>query len=250
MSRETLLDVPLRELFHENTKKFHFGASEDFQKRAPAEWSKTEYKSYETAQHITLDAGEETTRPVDDIIAKRRSPLAFEEYAVSTNELGAILRAAAGITDRGPSPDDHRRAYPSAGGNYPIELYVSVFKGKDIDPGLYHYNVLNHNLAVLREDANPKTWDFMALPEGEPSFLVFLTAVEQRMTRKYGNRGYRYILMEVGHLMQNLSLVAQARGLGGRPYAHLLEDEVEDYLGLESGEWPLYAGVFGKPRKD
>jgi SagB-type dehydrogenase family enzyme len=249
MSRESLFDVPLRELFHENTKKFYFGGSEEFEKRAPRSWEKTGYKSYETAKRVSLGAESETTSPIDTVIAARRSPAGFEEYAVSKAEIGAILRAAAGITDRAPSPDDHRRAYPSAGGNYPLEIYLTVFEGEDIDAGLYHYDVLDHSLAVLRQDIEPDSWEFMSLPEGNPSFTLFLTAVEQRMTRKYGNRGYRYILIETGHLMQNLCLIAQARGLGCRPYAHILEDDVGDYLGVDSGEWPLYAGVVGKPRE-
>lgn len=247
MSRETLFGVPLRELFHENTKKFYFGSSEEFQKQAPSEWSETEYKSYGTAERVSLDTEAETTQRVDDVINGRRSPVAFEEHAVTKAELGSILRTAAGITDRGPSSDDHRRAYPSAGGNYPLELYVCVLEGENIDTGLYHYDVLNHDLAALKRGVNPDEWAFITLPKGAPSFVVFVTAVEYRMTRKYGNRGYRYILMEAGHLMQNLCLAAQARGLGGRPYAHILEDDVDNYIGLNSGEWTLYAGVFGKP---
>jgi len=95
---------------------------------------------------------------------------------------------------------DGRRTVPSAGGIYPLHLYVFSAGGLPIGEGAWRYNPLNHSLEEVEE------------PGG--FFNGFLVAAEaQRTYVFYGERGYRYVRLEVGHVLQNLLLSLASHGL-------------------------------------
>jgi nitroreductase len=71
-----------------------------------------------------------------------------------------------------------------------------------------------------------------------------------RTTQKYGDRGYRYALMEAGHLMQNVCLIADHEGLACRPIAGFAEAAADEFLDRGAGETCLYTGLVGAPRRD
>lgn len=175
---------------------------------------------------------------LEEAIGQRRSVREYGPAPLTTDELGQILWAAQGIT----SPTGGR-AVPSAGGTYPLELYVVAGLVTSLEPGVYRYQPEGHTLvavafgdlrASLAKASLGQQWVANA-----PVDVVIATAYE-RTTEKYGERGNRYVHLEAGHAAQNLCLQATALGLGAVTVGAFSDDEVAALLGLAQDEVPLY----------
>lgn len=235
----------LERLFHENTKNRNL--DKWYRDDAPDSWTEVEYKQYPRSGSVSLPNIHATNQMVD-VIQKRKSPAEFTEEPLTARQLAGLLSGAQETHDG--ENDVQLRAYPSAGARFPLELYISVADVESVDSGLYHVNVA--------EDVLEKTRDITiqnelaeqsgtTLPESAP-VIAIVTAVPDRMRRKYGIRGYRYILFEAGHLMQNLLLCAEAFGFGGRPWCAFIDHKIDEILRIEDkDEETIYLGVFGNP---
>lgn len=108
-----------------------------------------------------------------------------------------------------------RRAYPSGGARYPLEIYLLVLKGGEIKAGLYHYNVKHHILEILLEDVNYKYLRYLYQHDfvKRASCLIIITSIPARTVIKY-QQWQRFILLEAGHIGQNVYLVSEAMKLG------------------------------------
>jgi SagB-type dehydrogenase family enzyme len=149
---------------------------------------------------------------LEHVLARRRSVREFGPGRLTRHEVGQLLWAAQGIT----APAGLRTA-PSAGALFPLELHVVAGDVGDLEPGIYHYQPAAHALALGA--AGDHRADLSAAALGQecvasaPAVIV-VTAIYARTTGTYGERGRRYVHMEVGHVAQNLCLQATALGLG------------------------------------
>lgn len=208
-------------------------------------------KSYPKAPKVRLERPDEAPTPsLWTIIASRRSVRNFRDEPLAKPHLSLLLWATQGITrtEMGYA----FRATPSAGALYPIETYLVVHNVEDVDPGVYHYAVRTHELEQLKKD------DFR-IPAAEAALdqdmayaacVVFVwTAVFGRSKWKYGQRAYRYVYLDTGHIAQNLALAATASGLGTCQIAALYDEEVNRLLDIDGEEESvLYMSVVGHPR--
>jgi len=80
----------------------------------------------------------------------------------------------------------------------------------------------------------------------ESALVIVFTAVYERTTIKYGERGIRYVHMEAGHAAQNLCLQATALGLGVVTVGAFSDEQVAKLLNLPDGEQPLYIIPVGR----
>jgi SagB-type dehydrogenase family enzyme len=190
---------------------------------------------------------------VEEALANRRSVREFREEPLTLEELGQILWAAYGISE----VTYGLRTAPSAGAQYPLELYAVVgergVETQDgfLTPGVYHYDPHAHAISLrkagdyrreLYHAALDQTWVLTA-----PVSLVF-TAVYSRTVRIYGERGrVRYVPMDLGHAAQNVYLQATAMGLGTVAVGAFYDDEVARILDLPAEETPLYIMPIGRP---
>jgi SagB-type dehydrogenase family enzyme len=140
---------------------------------------------------------------------------------------------------------DGYRTVPSAGATYPLELFIIVApKGVEgIEEGMYHYKSETHSLVLMREGdfrnhlCSACFWqEFIK----EAPLSMVIVADYTRTTRRYGNRGRRYVLMEVGHAGQNISLQAIAMGLATVMVGAFSDEEVSKVIGLNPNFEPLY----------
>jgi SagB-type dehydrogenase family enzyme len=190
---------------------------------------------------------------VEEALANRRSVREYREEPVTIEELAQLLWAAYGISETTYG----LRTAPSAGAQYPLELYavvgdLGVKTGEGYLPaGIYHYDVYAHSLRMrkagdyreaLYRAALEQIWVLKA-----PVSLVF-TAVYSRTTRVYGERGrLRYVPMDLGHAGQNVYLQATALGLGTVAVGAFYDDEISEILDLPPEETPLYIMPVGRP---
>jgi SagB-type dehydrogenase family enzyme len=182
---------------------------------------------------------------LEEVIAARRSAREFSASPVSLEQVGQLLWAAQGITDpRG------LRAAPSAGALYPLELYLVAGKVADLAPGVYCYRPQRHALervaegdkrAALASAAHGQSW------VGQAPIVIVMTGVYGRTTRKYGERGVRYVHVEAGDAAQNVLLQATALGLRSVVVGAFRDDAVRDTLGLPDDHAPLLLLPLGNP---
>lgn len=181
------------------------------------------------------------------MIARRRSIRQYTGEALRVDELSQIVWAAQGVTESKYG----LRTAPSAGGTYPIELYLVAKSGgvSDLDAGVYHYAPRTHELELLH------TGDFAAKLRAacvdqawveEAAINVVLTAAFERTTTRYGSRGIQYAFQETGHVGQNIYLAAASMDIGTSVIGAFDEDEVRNILGVGQDETPLYVFTVGK----
>jgi SagB-type dehydrogenase family enzyme len=180
-----------------------------------------------------------------EAVRRRRSARAFGPDAVALREVAALLDAAYGVTPRADGAPF--RAVPSGGALYPLELYVLARRVDDLEPGLHHLDPQRRVLEQL-----PSTG-----PEGplspydelldEAALVVAVTGVFWRSRFKYGLRGYRFTLLEAGHVGQNLLLAAAALDLAALPVGGFYDRRVERLLGVDGvNESALYLFAVGR----
>ncbi len=185
-----------------------------------------------------------------DAVAQRRSVRDFSDESVAFGELSQLIWATQGITSRARGFDF--RASPSAGALYPIETYLVANRVEEIPPGLYHYNVKETQLALLREGHFGPELSQAGLGQEmlEEAACVFVwTAIVGRSKWKYRERAYRYIYMDVGHIGQTLYLAATALNLGCCTVGAFFDEEVDHVIGVDGkNEISLYLGAVGHVR--
>jgi len=210
------------------------------------------YKHYDNAPQIALDPPDtEGGMPLWEALQQRRSERSFPGAPVTMAELSQLLWAAQGITRF--SQGYAFRTAPSAGALYPIETYVVAHDVQGLRQGVYHYAVELHALDELN------TGDFRAQVAraaldqkmAATSDVVFIwTAVFPRSEWKYGQRAYRYVYLDAGHIAQNLALAAVSLGLGSCQIAALYDDEVNHLVGVDGdSESVLYMSIVGRPER-
>ncbi len=186
-----------------------------------------------------------------ETLRARRSVRAYADSPLPVQALSRLVWASGGETGR----REHGLAYrttPSAGALYPVETYVSCRNVEGVAPGVYRYLPAGHILEPVRSGDISKDLADAAL--GQPfvarAAAVFVwTAVVERCTVKYADRGYRYIYMEAGIVSENLHLAATALGLGSCAVGAFSDGAVDALLGLDgTDEIALLLQAVGAPR--
>jgi SagB-type dehydrogenase family enzyme len=176
---------------------------------------------------------------VEKALANRRSHRGFQDRALSKEQLSQLLWAAYGIT----SPERGLRTAPSAGALYPLEIYAIAGSVDGIDPGVYKYISEEHKLVRIIDGDVRRELAEAALDQrmiAAAPAAVFYSAVFDRITGRYGDRGIMYAYMEAGHSAQNVYLQAEAMGLGTCAVGAFTGDRVREILNLAANEEPLY----------
>jgi SagB-type dehydrogenase family enzyme len=146
------------------------------------------------------------------------------------------------------------RTVPSAGARHAFETYLLINEVEDLTPGLYRYLALSHRLQQVASD--PTLHIQVAHACLDQDFVMrcsvaFLwTAVPYRMTWRYGERGYRDLHLDAGHVCQNLYLAAGAVGCGVCAIAAFDDDLMDSILGIDGiNQFLIYVATVGKTKK-
>lgn len=221
----------LYEKFHEATKIKNF-EPEIPKDLWPENWKKINYKGYPRLEEVKLPAPSlPETLAFKKVLKKRVSRRIFSDKPVSVGDLSSLLYYSAG--ERVKDNKKESRYYPSSGGRYPLEIYI-VLRNSDINSGIYHYYVRNNSLERIR-DFEEKSFNKITNQKWaqKAQCLVFITAVFARNTAKYGDRGYRHVMMEAGCLLQNFYLVSSALNLICCANGGYIDDEINKILDID-----------------
>lgn len=177
--------------------------------------------------------------PLLKLMKTRSSCRSYQRRTMPLETLATLLGGACGIT-RLSEVSPHVKAYfrtaPSAGGLFPLETYLTARDIEGVADGLYHYAVQHHSLELMKSGslAEERYGSLLADPfVHDANLVVFLTAVFMRTQRKYGPRGYRYVLLEAGHVAQNLCLLAAEQGLGSLCIGGFVDSKLNRFLNLD-----------------
>lgn len=234
--------------FHKFTNNNKLNTSDI--KDIPQSWIKIHFKTYPRLDRINLGNIKIPTNKLAKILIERRSARQFSGLSISKKELYYLLFLSSGLTRLGRTFDDSRRPYPSAGARYPLEVYPIILNCEGFKKGLYHYNIKENLMELLLEEDLSK-W-LIKNTGGEKwitkTVAVFIiTGVLDRTRIKYGDRGYRYTLIEAGHVGQNICLLATELGLGTCPLGGYIDTEVNKLLDIDlQKEVALYLIAVGK----
>ncbi len=181
------------------------------------------------------------------VMGQRRSVRRYSQQPLSQEELAILLWAAQGVTARCGRLG--LRTAPSAGALYPIETYLAAERVTDLAPGLYHFQVEEFALARRAYGSHAASLAAAAIHQdfvARAAVVFCWSAVFRRNMSKYGDRGMRYICMDVGHICQNLLLAATALGRSACPVAAFFDDELSALFGLDgTEEGMLYLAAVG-----
>jgi SagB-type dehydrogenase family enzyme len=214
-------------------------------------------KPYTDRPKIPLPASfPASTRSFDDVLLRRASARGFGTGEVPFASLVKALVLAYGVTRTNEDNDYPRpfRGVPSGGALYPLEVYLHAARVDGLAPGLYHLDPEDRSLDVLRlGDAGDEIAPFMVQADlfRQAAATVLVTAVFVRSVFKYGDRGNRFILLEAGHLAQNILLTWEETGLAGVSIGGYLDRQADRWLRLdglnESVIYMLHAGPPAPP---
>ena len=179
---------------------------------------------------------------VEKAIGLRRSVRNFTSSRLTDQQISQLLFAAQGITDTSRG----FRAAPSAGATYPLTCYLVT------QEGVFRYLPEKHALESVKkgnqlQKLGEAAWG-QSCVSSAPAVVV-ITAVFDQTTNRYGERGHRYVHMEVGHAAQNVHLQAAAMGLGSVPVGAFDDSAMAKALGCGDKEKVLYLVPVGVPKK-
>jgi SagB-type dehydrogenase family enzyme len=182
--------------------------------------------------------------PLDRSLIRRRSANALSTVMPSKRVLSRLLSLAHGIyAERARGP------VPSAGGLQALELYLVTFEQSWLPPGAYHFDRAGNHLSQIVPAASRQEW-VTRVPSLAPlrggAILFVLVGDYQRVEAKYGTRGLRFLLIEAGHLGQNLCLLAPSLNLCALPLGGFFEREIARELVLPATDEVLYLLLCGK----
>ncbi len=174
----------------------------------------------------------------------RRSIREYVAGSLTLAEISQLLWAAQGVT--------HAlgfRTAPSAGALYPLEVYLVVGNVEGLHPGVYRYDARAHTLLAVADGDKRAALSAAALGQecvAEAAVALVFSAVYRRTTAKYGERGVRYVHMEVGHAAQNVYLQAASLRLGTVVVGAFQDDKVKQVIAAAPEEQPLCIMPIGR----
>jgi SagB-type dehydrogenase family enzyme len=186
---------------------------------------------------------------LNEAIDNRKSERVFLERNLTTGDLSYLLWATQGVKeiDQGET----FRTVPSAGARHAFETFLVVRNVDDLEPGLYRYLALSHRLGIVNRSA--EIAERIARTTLQPELMLtsavtfIWTAVVGRMSWRYGDRSYRYLHLDAGHVGHSLYLAVQAVGCKTCTSAAFNDDDLNRILGLDGVQhFALYYGSVGK----
>jgi SagB-type dehydrogenase family enzyme len=198
---------------------------------------------------IPLPSYQKVNSPIGPVIRSRRSVRKYSGRALALKAFSTVLFHAQGITGHqelssleenaslGENDGIALRAAPSGGGVYPINLYAIALRISDLDVGVYKYIPERHALRMIREagsQLNPVA--FAQFGEIEVNDACLLLIYVYRLfdnSRKYGDSGLAFALIEVGEIAQNVHLTCTALNLGTCDVGAFRKQYLETLLGLD-----------------
>jgi len=212
-----------------------------------------EVKEYDTnSKIITLPEPDDKILKNKDIyqcITKRKSRRKFKNDSLKIDELSYLLYTTQGVRDK--KDKYHKKTVPSGGARQPFETYLAINNVEGLKKGLYRYLIFDHKLLFIEALPGLKeSVENAVLGQkfvSEASAIFFWAAIPYRMEWKYFLKSHKVILLEAGHICQNLYLAAESINCGTCAIGAYDQKKVDDLFKLDGvEEFIVYIAPVGK----
>lgn len=189
--------------------------------------------------------------PLYDAIANRKSRRVFTDESLSLEELSFLLWSTQGVREVDKNKVWTKRAVPSGGGRQPFETYLLVYRIDGLDVGIYRYLPIEHKLLLVTkdlpdgEDLMNKAWfqNFI----GKSAVVFVWAAIPYKTEWRYSIISYKDILIEAGHICQNLYISCEAIGAGTCAIAAYEQKAMDTLIQVDGvDEMTVYLSPVGK----
>lgn len=187
------------------------------------------------------------------LMARRRTNRTAAAPTITAQQLSDCLFAGMGITGEtsncvGALP---LGMTPSGGARNPYEAYVVALGVEGLEPGVYHYSAADHDLGRISANHLPKISELVGgqdWADAMPCLILLCARLDRTMWKYEDANAYRVVLIEAGHIGQNMMLAATRHGLSACPTAALSHSAIKRLLGLDRlTDAPIYALTLSTP---
>lgn len=236
----------LSQQFNENTK-IRSVAKQVPSSRWPITWKEVKFKAYPRLPAIKLpEPSLNPNHSLKESLYSRQSVRYYDKNPLTMREVSNLLYFSCGI--RNPNITwTGNRFYPSAGARYPLEVYPIILNTVGLKTGIYHYYLKSHALEelLIKPSIKKEVLELFDAPWiKRSSMIIAISAVFYRNQVKYGERGYRHILAESGHICQNIYLLCPALGLGCCNSGGFPDDKLNSIIDLDGKLESIISVVF------
>jgi SagB-type dehydrogenase family enzyme len=187
---------------------------------------------------------------VETAITQRQSRRSYTKDAINLDELSFLLWATQGLRKQKSAVTNFRNV-PSAGCRHALETYLAVFRVEGISKAIYRYLPMSHQLVeVIKYEGLEDLVSQAASDQsfaGESALTFIWTTIPARMEWRYGRSSYKVIVLDAGHVCQNLYLACEAIGAGTCAIAAYDQELVDSLLGIDGvEEFAIYMAPVGK----
>ncbi len=191
-------------------------------------------------------------KDITQVINQRKSVRSYLEESLTLEELSYLLWCTQGVK-KIISNTTTKRIVPSAGSRHPLETYLVINRVKGLPIGLYRYISLEHKLLKIKTDSQIMKKIVEACNDqqfiGKSALIFIWSANIYRMKWRHGERAYRYIFLDAGHVGQNLYLAATVINCGVCTISVFLDDELNHLVGIDGkNEFVIYMAAVGKSK--
>ncbi|MGC2236205.1 MAG: SagB/ThcOx family dehydrogenase [Pyrinomonadaceae bacterium] len=251
------LEIQVAELFHENTKMLPYENGDDPALLPEAIKPGVVLARYRLPRVSPGERGGNLEHAIYNRVTSRNF---YPGATLPLEILSRLFAFSCGCTTDFSAANipqlEFRRSAPSAGATYPIEMYLAARSIASIPDGIYHYSNIDHSLELIRlGNFHPSIskWTLHQPYIADTNAIFLMAGFSDRIYPRYNERGYRYMLLEAGHIAQNTCLLATAYGLGVLSNGGFDDTAINRLLGLnEITEIALYitaTGVLKPPWK-
>ena len=236
--------------FMEQTK-YRYLAQSDQMKGLPQPLLELEYDKTKTVLDLPKPQEIEVSNiSLREAIENRRSIRRYAQKPLTMDELSYLLWCTQGVKEVAQGHATFRNV-PSAGARYAFETYILVNNVEDLQSGIYRFLAIEHKLLEVNtsSDVPDKAVEgCLGQRFVKTSAVTFIwTVVAYRMKWRYGERGYRYMHLDVGHVCQNLYLSAESIDCGVCAIAAFSDDDMNRLLNVdEENQFVIYIATVGK----
>jgi len=186
------------------------------------------------------------------LVEERQSRRKFSDSSLSLAELSFLLYCTQGVKQEIRRGYATKRTVPSAGARHPFETYLAVNRVKSLKPGLYRYLPLSHQLLSLGAvDHLPQRLTEANLGQrfvGDAACVFIWSCIPYRAEWRYGSRAHKNMLLDAGHICQNLYLAVEAISAGTCAIGAYDQEMMDELLALDGeDEFVVYLAPVGKP---
>lgn len=235
------------------------------------EYDEAEFEGYETDQELKKKQPPLAKAPMTDcvmdlpkdfscltidndflhIINSRESHRVYTGETMTLEELSYLLWCTQGVKEIRGKSYATLRTVPCGGARHEFECYFAVRKVDGLEPGLYHYLPMHHQIEYLGDVEDLDVWIRESLCgqawAATANVVFYYSAVFYRAEWRYGISSHRVLLIDAGHITENMYLAATSIGLGGCAIGALDGKRVDEAFGLDGvEEASFYAMPVGK----